>query len=106
MDFEQIKQLMDRAENELEFFDNIDKAQYAATKAAYELMWRAQALLDAEGLTVTGDRGGVKAHPAAAILRDARSQFFAGIKALHLDTTEEPGRPGSPTAYERLRKGN
>lgn len=106
MEFEQIKQLMDKAEGDLEFFDSIDKAQYAATKAAYDLMWRAQALLDAEGLTVTGDRGGVKAHPAAAILRDARSQFFAGIKALHLDTNDEPGRPGAPTAYERWKKGN
>jgi len=106
MECDQIKQLMDKAEGELEFYDHIDQAQFAATKSAYDLMWRAQALLDAEGLTVTGDRGGVKAHPAAAILRDARSQFFAGIKALHLDTAEEPGRPGSPTAYERWKKGN
>jgi P27 family predicted phage terminase small subunit len=54
---------------------------------------QARKVLDAEGLTVVGDRGGVKAHPAAAIERDNRAAFLASIKALRFDI-EPSGRPG------------
>ncbi len=59
----------------------------AAAMASWDLWHRAQAQVDAEGMTVLGDRGGQKAHPLLAVVRDARSQFFLGLKALHLDTT-------------------
>jgi hypothetical protein len=63
---------------------------------ALDLMNRCQRVVDDEGLTVPGDRGGVKAHPLLSVIRDQRAQFLASLKALNLDL--EPlkgiGRPG------------
>lgn len=72
-----------------------DAAGLAILGSACEAKDRAEQArkeLDEEGLTVAGDRGGVKAHPAAAIERDNRAAFLAAMKALRLDV--EPARPG------------
>ncbi len=88
------------------FHDNVSRAVLDnCIIAAYDVMVSAQEALDRDGLTVAGDRGGVKAHPAAAILRDARQQFFAGIKLLKLHEDEDETRPvGRPSAYDTWRK--
>ena len=62
---------------------------------AFDLLHAAQAIVDKEGLTVNGDRGQTKAHPLLAVIRDQRSQFFMGLKALNLDLepVKSIGRP-------------
>lgn len=75
---------------------------------AWDLCRAAQEQIDLEGLTVAGDRGQTKAHPCAAILRDQRAQFFAGMKLLKLDLSAvEQGHqagPGRPTDFELYKK--
>jgi phage terminase small subunit len=63
---------------------------------AFDLMHEAQAEVDKQGLTTTGDRGGIKAHPLLAVIRDARAQFFMGLKNLNLDITPPNDRVGRP----------
>ena len=63
---------------------------------AFDLMHRAQAVVDTEGLTVKGDRGGTKAHPLLAVVRDARAQFLLALKQLNLDIEPQHDRPGRP----------
>ena len=53
----------------------------------------AKEVLDREGLTVTGSRGQVSAHPAAAIERDSRTLFARLIRDLNL--TPEQAGPGA-----------
>jgi len=65
-----------------------DLAILNAAIGAFNLMREAEELLARDGLTVQGDRGGTKANPAAAVLRDARSGFYAGMKALKLDEVD------------------
>ncbi len=67
-----------------------------ATWQAWDLWHRAQAVVDAEGLTVPGDRGGVKAHPLLAVIRDQRSAFFTGMKQLGLEIIPPRPKPGRP----------
>jgi phage terminase small subunit len=53
--------------------------------------------LKAEGLTSVDRFKQPRAHPAAAILRDARSHLLATLRALNLDVMpkhEQVGRPG------------
>jgi hypothetical protein len=47
-----------------------------------DLAERARAVLEADGLTFTDSGGKPKPHPAAAIHRDARSQFVGTLKTL------------------------
>ncbi len=56
----------------------------------------AQAVLKKEGLTVAGQGGTTKAHPCAAIERDAHSAFRQSLKALNLDL-EPIGPIGRPS---------
>jgi len=62
---------------------------------AYDQMHSAMAVVAVEGMTVKGDRGGTKAHPLCAVIRDSRAQFLMSLKNLQLDL--EPlkgiGRP-------------
>jgi phage terminase small subunit len=64
---------------------------------AFDLMHEAQTAVDERGLTVPGDRGGTKAHPLLAVIRDARAQFLMALKHLNLEIEplrDKPGRPG------------
>lgn len=63
---------------------------------AFDLMHAAQAVVDKDGLKVTGDRGGIKAHPLLSVIRDARAQFLAGLKALNLDLEPLRDKAGRP----------
>jgi len=63
------------------------------------------AIIKEEGWLVKGDRGQSKAHPLAATARDARAQYFQGLKLLGLLETEGVAKPvGSPSAYDRWNK--
>ena len=65
-----------------------------------------KAIVDREGVTVKGDRGQIKAHPLLSVIRDARAQFLAAMKMLHLDEDEgQAKKPGRPTSYERFKAG-
>lgn len=63
---------------------------------AWDLWHRAEDQVDVEGLTVPGDRGGTKAHPLLAVIRDARAQFYAGLKSLSLDIIPPRDKAGRP----------
>jgi phage terminase small subunit len=63
---------------------------------AYDEFQAAKGVVDIEGLTVRGDRGGIKSHPLLAVIRDARSQFLMSLKMLNLDLEplrDARGRP-------------
>lgn len=61
---------------------------------AFDRMRQAQALLAEEGLVVKDRFGQDKAHPAAAIERDAKGTMLRHIKALGLDLEPLNDRPG------------
>ena len=73
---------------------------------ALDLFHASQIRVDAEGLTVTGDRGNLKVHPLLDVVKSARAQWFAACKLLHLDLPEEDSQrgPGRPTSAEAWRK--
>jgi len=52
--------------------------------------------IKAHGIVIVTDSGLVKANPAAAIERDARSAMMAALKALRLDVEVISGKPGRP----------
>jgi hypothetical protein len=54
----------------------------------------AEKILAAEGLTSLDRFGSPRAHPAAVILRDARSQMLASLRALNLDVLPKSARLG------------
>jgi hypothetical protein len=56
----------------------------------------ARRVLDKEGLTTTDSRGRPKAHPAAAVERDARSGLLAALKSLNFDLEPVRDRTGRP----------
>jgi len=56
-----------------------------------------QDIINEEGLTIQDRFGQTKAHPLCAVIRDARAQKLAALKALNLDLEplrDGPGRPG------------
>jgi hypothetical protein len=59
---------------------------------ALDICRQAQHIVAAEGMTVPGDRGNVKAHPLLSVIRDQRAAFLSAIKMLNLDL--EPLKPG------------
>ena len=78
-----------------------DAASFAVLDTAcqaYDLMREAKEQIDKDGLTVQGDRGGVKAHPLLRVVAGARTSFLSAIKQLELSPNPEPPRkPGAPT---------
>src|SRR5262249_22115122 len=71
---------------------------------AFDRMSAARALLLAEGLTVRTEHG-CKAHPAAAIERDCRSQFLMGLRDLDWDEPlPSPGAYRPPPAIRSNRR--
>jgi P27 family predicted phage terminase small subunit len=63
---------------------------------AFDRMREAQELLKAEGLVVKDRFGQQKAHPAAAVERDAKATMLRHLKALALDLEPLGDRPGRP----------
>ena len=57
-------------------------------------MHGAQAVVDKQGLTVSGDRGQIKAHPLLSVIRDSRAQFLMALKHLNLDIEPLQSGPG------------
>lgn len=86
-----------------------DEASLSVLEAAlesYDLFHAAQAVVDLEGLTVQGDRGGTKAHPLLGVIRDQRNQFLRAMALLHLDLAGIEQKPvGRPTEFDRYQKG-
>jgi P27 family predicted phage terminase small subunit len=72
-----------------------DEAGLAVLEVAcrsYSTLLEAERLVKRDGLVVKGDRGLLKAHPAAAIARDARSGMLQAFKNLGFEVpkAEEP----------------
>ena len=63
--------------------------------ANYDTIQEASQVVRRDGLTVPGDRGGVKAHPLLAVIRDARASLLQCLKMLNLDVVplKDVGRP-------------
>ncbi len=90
---------------QFEFGDDASLAILDAAMEAFDLKHSAMAVVQAEGMTVQGDRGGVKAHPLLATIRDAQSQFLSAMKQLKLETDNTATRgPGRPTYWEQAKK--
>jgi len=74
-------------------FDVRDAPGLAVLQAGLEARGRAEEarkLLDKEGLTTSGDRGGIKAHPAVTIERDNRAAFVQAMKVLNFSPEPAP----------------
>lgn len=65
--------------------------------SAFTLELNSTDIVQKEGLTIKDRFGQVKAHPLCSVIRDARAQKLAALKALNLDLEplrNGPGRPG------------
>lgn len=71
---------------------------------AYDRTQQAREIIDLDGPVVVTD-GGIKAHPAVAIERDARLAFARLLRELDLDTEPASDR-GRPPALRSNRRGN
>jgi P27 family predicted phage terminase small subunit len=63
---------------------------------AFDRMRLAQAQVKEDGATTTDRFGQTKAHPLLTVERDARAQFLAALKALHLDVEPLHDKAGRP----------
>ncbi len=70
---------------------------------AHDRARQAQALIQADGLVLVDRWNQKKIHPAAAVERDARSQFLMALKALGLDIEGSLGGADLPL---NVRSGN
>lgn len=57
---------------------------------AFDRAEAARTIVERDGIVTSSRLGEVKAHPAVAIERDARTAFLAGIKQLGLDLEGPP----------------
>ena len=63
---------------------------------AYTIELNCKDKIDTEGLTILDRFSQLKAHPLCSVMRDARAQKLAALKALNLDLEplrDGPGRP-------------
>lgn len=63
---------------------------------AFDRMREAQQQIASDGLIVADRFGQLKAHPAAAIERDARAQMLTALKALNCDLEPQRDMLGRP----------
>jgi P27 family predicted phage terminase small subunit len=64
---------------------NISTAVLATALEAHQRARECREVILADGATVSGRDGQVRAHPLLAVERDARAAWLAGIKALGLE---------------------
>lgn len=69
---------------------------------ALDRMNSAQAILQAEGLVISGREGGSRPHPAVAIRRDAEISFARLLREIDLDA-EAPSQGSRPPAIRSNR---
>jgi phage terminase small subunit len=85
-------------------FDTGGVSLLTAAAEAWDRCRTAREAIAADGGPVIRDRfDQTKAHPAAAIERDARSQFITALKSLNLDIEPLRDKPGRPTQSETWR---
>ena len=82
------------------------QAVLASSLEAHQRAREAREAIGREGMTVIGRDGQLRVHPLAAVERDARAAFLAGIKALGLELVPEKpkwDRYGNPTGWKAPR---
>lgn len=72
--------------------DAAGTAILTAALESYDWAAAAKVLLDRDGAFFMDRYKQPRAHPLAAVERDSRAQYHAGLKALNLDC--QPARPG------------
>ena len=75
----------------------------AACEAWDRMTQARQALADHGGLTFTDERGTIRAHPAVAMERDARTAFARLVRELDLDTGAPSEAPRPPSLQSNRR---
>jgi P27 family predicted phage terminase small subunit len=68
----------------------------AVAGAALDRMQQAQDSIAQHGALVAGASGQLRANPACALERDARTGFLSAMRALNLDVEPLRDRPGRP----------
>jgi len=89
--------LKDRIKTEYGIVDEGGLLLLQTAFEAFDMMRKAQRIINKDGLTFKDRFYQVKTHPLCNVVRDARAQFLQALKQLNLDI--EPlkgiGRPGS-----------
>jgi hypothetical protein len=80
---EESRRLWDEIVSEFEIRDAPGLAILASGLESRDRADEARRLLDVEGLTVAGSRGGTRAHPAVTIERDSRAAWLQALKLLN-----------------------
>ncbi|OWR00875.1 P27 family phage terminase small subunit [Sphingopyxis witflariensis] len=78
----------------------------AACEAWMRMRQAGEALTAHGGLTFTDERGTIRAHPAVAMERDARTAFARLVRELDLDTGAPSEAPRPPALLSNRRGAN
>lgn len=62
---------------------------------------QARRQLDLEGITITGEGGALKVHPAVAVERDSSTRFRLHMRAIGLDNVDPPSATPPATMSKR-----
>lgn len=79
------KELKKKILNDYEITDSAGLVLLQVALESFDRMKEAQRIIDKQGLTITDRFGQIRAHPLTVTERDARSQFYLGLKQLNLD---------------------
>jgi hypothetical protein len=86
-------------------WDEAKRAIFLEGLEARDIEKKCIKIVEKEGFTVPGDRGGTKAHPLLAVIRDSRAQFLMAMKMLKLNVDETGQKaPGRPTDFQLYQK--
>jgi hypothetical protein len=99
------KKLQAACEEQFDGWDSAKQAIFLEGLKARDFAQKCIKIVEKEGLTVAGDRGGTKAHPLLAAIRDSRAQFLMAMKMLKLNVDESSEKaPGRPTNFQLWKK--
>jgi hypothetical protein len=83
-------------------YDITDAGGQAIIKMGEEALvavWKAEAQVEREGMTVTDKFGQLKIHPLMPTIRDSRAQVLKALSMLHLDLEPLRDRAGRPPPF-------
>src|SRR5947209_8274618 len=81
---------------EYDILDSAGLTLVESVASSFDVWQKSQKQISKEGITTKDRWGALKAHPAIAIMRDAKSAMLRALRELHLDDEEMYEKPGRP----------